>query len=242
MGKQMRLDKYLSNMGVASRRELKICFKKRLISVNGEVVLSSSLKVDTETDIVKYKGIRVIYREYVYLLLNKPQGVVSAKTDKRFETVVDIVREEYGHYDMFPVGRLDRDTEGLLILTNDGDFTHDLLSPKKHVPKTYFADIDGCVTEEHVKLFKEGIALEDGYQCMPADLEILSVDEENKSSEINITLHEGKFHQVKRMFEAVDTEVLYLKRVKMGNLDLDPELELGDYRELTEEEMVLLGK
>lgn len=172
-------------------------------------------------------------------MMNKPQGVISATEDKKDKTVIDLLDPLAQHFKPFPVGRLDKDTEGLLILTNDGQLTHQLLSPKKHVPKLYFAVIDGCVTEEDIRKFKEGVTLEDGYFTKPGDLTILSSGD---VSEIELTIMEGKFHQVKRMFEAVGKKVTYLKRMRMGSLQLDETLELGDYRPLTEEELEALQK
>ncbi|WP_235666988.1 16S rRNA pseudouridine(516) synthase, partial [Clostridioides difficile] len=169
--------------------------------------------------------------------MNKPDGYISATTDKYDPTVLDLIDLSYLAFEPFPVGRLDKDTEGLLVLTNDGKLSHRVLSPKKHVPKTYYAKIDGVVTEEDVEAFLEGVVLDDGYKTMPSQLNILKSDDE---SEIELTIHEGKFHQVKRMFESVGKKVVYLKRLSMGNLKLDESLELGEYRELTDEEVKLI--
>jgi 16S rRNA pseudouridine516 synthase len=183
---------------------------------------------------VMVNGQKVEYREFVYLMMNKPAGVVSATWDNKFKTVVDLVPEAYRHFDVFPVGRLDRDTEGLLLLTNDGQLAHDLLSPKKHVPKTYYAKVDGKVSQTDVEVFKKGVGLDDGYETLPAQLVILKSEEQ---SEIELTIVEGKFHQVKRMFEAVGKKVTYLQRITMGAVDLDRGLELGACRELTHREL-----
>ena len=166
--------------------------------------------------------------------MNKPPGVISATEDKHDQTVIDLLDPFAQHFEPFPVGRLDKDTEGLLLITNDGTLTHNLLSPKKHVPKWYYAKIDGVVTEEDIAAFKLGVTLEDGYHTKPGELIILQSGEQ---SEIELMIQEGKFHQVKRMFEAVGKKVTYLKRLSMGSLKLDPELELGDYRQLTKEEL-----
>lgn len=195
------------------------------------------MHVNPEEDAVIVNGEEVIYKEFVYFMMNKPPGVVSATEDSRDETVVDILAMEDAARSPFPVGRLDKDTEGLLILTNDGHLSHQLLSPKKHVPKTYFAVIDQEVTEEDVKAFADGVTLDDGYHTKPGILKILK---SGITSDIELTITEGKFHQVKRMFESVGKRVMYLKRISMGPLPLDEELELGDYRELTDEEVEML--
>lgn len=230
----MRLDKWLSNSGIGSRKEVKKLLKTGAVTVNGKVIKDPKQHVQPDTDEVMLFDEPVQYREFIYLLMNKPAGVISATEDKRDETVIDLLDDTHKHFDPHPVGRLDKDTEGLLLLTNDGQLSHALLSPKHHVPKTYFARILGHVTEADVAAFREGVTLEDGYHTKPGELVILSAGPE---SEIELTITEGKFHQVKRMFQAVDKEVLYLKRLSMGSLLLDEELELGEYRELTEEEL-----
>lgn len=230
----MRLDKLLSNMGYGSRKEVKILLKSKAVEVNGVAAKDVSMHVNTESDHIVVFGEEVIYTEFIYLMMNKPPGVISATEDKKDETVIDLLDPLAQHFKPFPVGRLDKDTEGLLILTNDGHLSHQLLSPKKHVPKMYFAVIEGKVTEEDVKKFKEGVTLDDGYFTKPGELTILSSGE---VSEIELVIMEGKFHQVKRMFEAVGKRVTYLKRMRMGSLQLDETLELGDYRPLTEEEL-----
>ena len=230
----MRLDKLLANMGFGSRKEVKTLLKQGAITVNGVQVKSPSIHVDEKTDNVQVNGETVAYREYIYLMMHKPPGLVSATEDKRDETVVDILQPEDRIFEPFPVGRLDKDTEGLLLLTNDGTLAHQLLSPKKHVQKLYYARIDGEVTEETIKQFQQGVTLDDGYVTKPATLHILDA---GPVSEIEITITEGKFHQIKRMFEAVGMEVTYLKRLRMGSLELDEDLELGEYRELSDEEL-----
>ncbi|WCN37118.1 pseudouridine synthase [Aneurinibacillus uraniidurans] len=233
----MRLDKLLANMGYGSRKEIKKICRTGMVTVDGKPVKDSSMHVDPEVQVVEIEGERVIYREFVYLMMNKPDGVISATEDMLEETVVDLLDEYYYNFEVFPVGRLDKDTEGLLVLTNDGKLAHELLSPKKHVPKRYYAQVRGVVTEKDGEAFKRGVVLDDGYHTMPAQLTIL---ESGDVSEIELVIYEGKYHQVKRMFEAVGKKVVYLKRLAMGELELDPELEPGEYRELTEEELLLL--
>lgn len=237
MAKKMRLDKVLCHMGVASRRELKDLIRMGAVKVDGERARSGSEQVDVDTQEITFRNTPVVYKEFVYLMLNKPAGYLSATEDGKGATVIDLIGEDYNFFELFPVGRLDKDTEGLLVLTNDGKAAHDLLSPKKHVPKTYYADIAGKVTEADGQRFKEGVLLED-YKTMPADLEILETTED--TSKILLTIYEGKFHQVKRMFEIVGKKVTYLKRVQMGQLKLDESLPLGSYRELTDTELELL--
>ncbi|MDW0112821.1 pseudouridine synthase [Sporosarcina saromensis] len=233
----MRLDKLVSNMGFGSRKEVKGLLKKGAIQVNGVPVKDPALHVHPEQDEVSILGERIIYREFIYLMMHKPQGVISATEDNRDRTVIDLLDDEYRHFEPFPVGRLDKDTEGLLLLTNNGKLAHELLSPKKEVPKTYYAHIEGVVGQEDVERFAEGVTLEDGYFTKPGMLKILK---SAPISEIELTITEGKFHQVKRMFEAVGKKVIYLKRMTMGELTLDESLALGEYRELTDEEINLL--
>lgn len=230
----MRIDKFLSNMGYGSRKEVKVLLKSKAVEVNGEVVRDPKVHVDAATDSVTVGGERVEYTEFIYLLMNKPQGVVSATEDNYDRTVIDLLGEAERNFEPFPVGRLDKDTEGFLLLTNDGKLAHELLSPKKHVDKRYFAVIDGVVTEEDGEAFKRGVMLDDGYVTKPAALKVLK---SGAVSEIELTITEGKFHQVKRMFQSVGKRVTYLKRLSMGPLELDPKLQLGEYRHLTEEEI-----
>lgn len=233
----MRLDKLLSNMGYGSRKEVKLLLKSKAVQVNGLVAKDVSMHVDTDADEILVMGEKVVYTEFIYLMMNKPPGVISATEDKYDKTVIDLLDPLAQHFKPFPVGRLDKDTEGLLILTNDGHLTHQLLSPKKHVPKLYFAVIEGRVTEDDVMKFKEGVILDDGYFTKPGELTILSSGD---VSEIELSIMEGKFHQVKRMFESVGKKVTYLKRIRMGLLQLDETIELGDYRHLTVEELEAL--
>ncbi|WP_338593647.1 pseudouridine synthase [Paenibacillus sp. Y5S-9] len=244
-GKQtLRLDKILSHMGVGTRSELKKMVKQGRIHVDGKAVKDSGVQVNPEVNVIEADGERIVYREMIYLMLHKPPGVVSATEDNRDKTVLDLLRKEDRVFNPFPVGRLDKDTEGLLILTNDGPLAHDLLSPRKHVPKTYEARVLGNVDEVDVQRFKAGIQLDDGYETLPAELTILGQEktEEGMISSISLIIHEGKFHQVKRMFQAVGKRVIYLKRVAMGELELASDLAIGSYRELTADELSLLRK
>lgn len=235
----IRLDKFLSEMGVGTRQEVKQYIRKGKVEVDGEIEKRPELKVDETKANVTLDGERIGYASYVYYMLNKPSGVVSATEDKREKTVIDLIKGQK-RKDLFPVGRLDKDTEGLLLITNDGDLAHQLLSPKKHVDKVYRARIEGQVTAEDAALFAKGLEIDDedgAWRAMPAKLNILSSGPE---SEVEITIREGKFHQIKRMFEAVDKKVVYLKRLSMGSLRLDETLALGEYRELTEDEVQAL--
>ncbi|MFP3357886.1 pseudouridine synthase [Planococcus citreus] len=233
----MRIDKLLSNSGFGSRKEVKILLKSKAVEVNGETVRDPKFHVDEKTDEISVAGEPVVYREFIYLMMNKPQGVISATEDRFDETVIDLLTEDEQRFEPFPVGRLDKDTEGLLLITNDGKLAHELLSPKKHVDKTYYARINSPVTDEDIEAFKLGVVLDDGYETKPAQLNILRSGEE---SEIELTITEGKFHQVKRMFESVNKQVVFLKRLAMGPLPLDETLALGEYRELTEDELTKL--
>lgn len=231
----MRLDRFLTEMGAGSRQEVKKMIFKGLVSVDGAAVKKPETKIDEKTASVTVQGKEYRYEAFVYYMLNKPAGVVSATTDGRSKTVLDLITDKK-RKDIFPVGRLDRDTEGLLLLTNDGALSHRLLSPKKHVDKTYEAKISGIVTEDDVKKFADGIDIGDDKPTLPAKLELLYTDKESGISWISLTIQEGRFHQVKRMFHALGKEVAYLKRVRMGSLTLDDTLPKGGYRELTEEE------
>lgn len=233
----LRIDKMLANLGYGSRKEVKQLLKSGAVKVDDVVVKDAKQHVDTTNQMVTLNGEVIEYREFIYLMMNKPQGVLSATEDSVGETVIDLLELEDQVYEPFPVGRLDKDTEGLLLITNDGQLAHRLLSPKKHVPKTYFAVIDGEVTEEDIRAFSRGVTLDDGYETKPGELTILK---SGIRSDIELTITEGKFHQVKRMFEAVGKRVVYLKRISMGPLPLDETLELGEYRELTDEEVELL--
>lgn len=233
MKNEIRLDKFLADMGVGTRSEVKAYVKKGRITIGDEVIKKPEYKVKIDEDKVFFDGNPISYVTYEYYMLNKPAGVISATSDPNCKTVVDLI-EDAKRKDLFPVGRLDKDTEGLLLLTNDGDLAHSLLSPKKHVDKVYYAKIAGKVTGEDVEIFEQGVVIDEDFTAMPANLTILKAGD---ISEIQVTIREGKFHQVKRMFEAVNKEVLYLKRLSMGTLVLNPKLELGEYRPLTEEEL-----
>ena len=222
-----RLDKVLSNLGYGTRKELKQIIKKKMVTVNGLLAKDSGMQVNPEKDKIVINGEEIFYRKYIYLLMNKPQGVVSATFDNRDETVIDLLYAEDQAFQPFPVGRLDKDTVGLLILTNDGELNHKLISPKNHVDKVYFAKINAPINEKDIKAFKDGIALDDGNNF-------------EDSSEVKVTIQEGKFHQVKRMFIARNKRVEYLQRIKFGELELDESLEEGEYREITAEELAKL--
>lgn len=234
----IRLDKYLADMGIGTRAEVKKYIRQGKVKVDGLVAKSPELKIDELVQKIFYLDQPVIYEQYEYYMLHKPAGVISATTDKKEKTVVDLISEKK-RKDLFPVGRLDKDTEGLLIITNDGELAHRLLSPKKHVDKVYYVKVKGIVTEEDKKAFQLGVDIGQGEVTQPAVLNILAADE---ISEIELTIREGKFHQVKRMFIAVGKEVIYLKRLSMGNLVLDETLKIGEYRPLTSEEIIRLQK
>ncbi len=231
----LRLDKYLADMGKGTRKEIKKKIQKGLVLVDGKVVKEPERKVDPDAQEVSLEGKVVAYAVFSYLMLNKPAGVVSATQDSKEKTVLDLIKGEK-RKDLFPVGRLDKDTVGLLLLTNDGELAHRLLSPAKHVDKVYFARVKGLVDKQDVELFATGVDIGDEKPCLPAELTVKRLDPESGESEVEICIREGRFHQVKRMFQAVGKEVLFLKRLKMGELCLDECLNPGEYRELTEEE------
>lgn len=231
----MRLDKFLSEMAAESRSELKKMIKKGLVKVNGEIVKDPSVHIDENSDGISLNGKVLEYKKFVYYMLNKPQGVVSATKDNLHKTVIDLLSDEDKKKGIFPVGRLDIDTEGLLILTNDGEFSHNLLAPNKHVSKKYYAKVEGKLVSDAVEKCKQGIDIgtkEEPEVCKSAELEIISEDEVEEITEIYLTISEGKFHQVKRMIKKLGGEVVYLKRLSMGKYELDDNLKLGDYKEL----------
>lgn len=230
----MRLDRVLANMGLGSRKDVRALIKKGHVTVNDQVIKDNHIHVNPYSDIIMVGQKQINYREYIYIMMNKPKGFLSATEDNFDKTVIDLLPHKYKIFNPFPVGRLDKDTEGLLLLTNDGQLAHQLTSPKKGVGKTYYAKIDGLVTLEDIERFKDGIILDDGYQTKPGKLNILKSDQ---ISEIELTITEGKFHQVKRMFAALGKNVIYLKRIRMGNLILDESLSLGDFRELVDHEL-----
>ena len=251
--KDARLDKYVAETAGITRKEAKTVLSKGRVSVNGEVCKNGDCKVSA-ADTVMLDGKSLKSEEFLYLMLHKPAGVVSATEDGRDKTVLDLVREQsaedaesagetgffLGKREVFPVGRLDKDTEGLLLLTDDGELAHRLLSPKKHVDKVYYARLDGVVPEDAAKHFAEGIQVGQDYKALPAKLDVLSV--QDGISEVHITLREGKFHQVKRMCHEIGCEVLYLKRISMGSIVLDETLQPGECRKLTVEEVANVRK
>ncbi len=234
MKKLERLDKVLANMGYGSRKEVKNHIKNGRVRVNHDLILDNDIKVDPYQDQIYFDNEEVLYRKYIYLLMNKPQGLVSSTDDPLTKTVIDLLEDQYLIYKPFPVGRLDKDTEGLLLISNDGKLAHSLLSPKKRVDKKYYVEVDGYIDHDHIDMFKEGLVLEDGYKTLGAQLEIIS---QGVISKAYLTIQEGKFHQVKRMFLSQDMKVLFLKRISMGPLNLDETLSPGQYRELTDKEL-----
>ncbi len=229
-----RLDKVIANRGVASRREVKALVRQGRVLVDGVPAAAPDMKVAAETAVITVDGMTLGSERHIYLLLHKPAGVLTATEDKRQPTVLDLIPQEWRRRDLAPVGRLDKDTEGLLLLTDDGELTHRLLSPKYHVDKVYYARVEGVPDEQDAAAFAEGLLLGDGLQCLPAKLEPLG------GGECLVTLREGKFHQVKRMLASRGKPVQYLKRLAMGPLRLEPELAAGQCRLLTEEELFAL--
>lgn len=232
----MRLDKFLVESGLGSRSQVKQLLKKRQVWVNGAVVTSAKTQIDEQSDQIMVDGQKLKYEKFVYYLLNKPKGVISATTDDQHRTVLDLLDDTARQKEVFPVGRLDIDTHGLLLLTNNGPLSHAILSPKRHVPKLYQAQVAGLMVQADVERFAQGIELKD-FTCQPAQLKILEADETTETSRVQITLSEGKFHQVKRMVLACGKEVIDLQRLSMGPLQLDESLELGQWRRLTKEEL-----
>lgn len=229
--KPIRLDKFLADAKLGTRSEVRQLLKKGLITLNGEIVKKPDLKVDPASDRVLFDGKEIFSKKDVYFMLNKPAGVVSATEDRREKTVLDLFSPEDRQRDLFPVGRLDKDTVGLLLITNDGALSHRLLSPRRHVDKTYLVHLDRPIPSDAGKRMEEGLDIGDEKTTLPAHLEVLS------ETTARITIREGRFHQIKRMFHAVGCEVIYLKRLSMGSLSLDPALEEGCYRRLTPEEI-----
>lgn len=234
MSAMQRLDKVLARAGVGSRNDARKLVRAGRVDVNGLPAVDAGMKVDPDRDDVRVDGERIVFREFVYLMMNKPPGVVSATEDRREPTVVDLLSPEYRRFDVFPVGRLDKDTVGLLLLTNDGRLAHELLSPRRHVPKTYRVEVDGVLSECEAEAFARGVRLDDGYVARPAELRIVSAAERSRAE---VTVVEGKFHQIKRMFRALGKQVTFLERIRFGPLELDRSLARGEYRELTEEEI-----
>lgn len=225
----MRLDKFISHSGIASRREASALVRQGRVAVDGKTVASPDMKIDENSALVSVDGEQILSEESYYYMLNKPAGVVSATKDGNEKTVIDLLGEREKRLELFPVGRLDKDTTGLLILTNDGAFAHSITSPKKHIPKCYLAGIDAAVTEDDVAAFRDGITLSDGSRCLPAELKPAS----DGALFCHVTIYEGKYHQVKRMLAARGKHVTSLERLSIGGLGLDAKLCHGDYRLLT---------
>ena len=232
----IRLDKYLSNASSYSRKDVRGLVKRGAITVNGITAKLADMKIDEENDLVCVNGERIVYRKFIYLMMNKPQGYLSATEDERDPVVTDLVPEEFKHFSPFPVGRLDKDTEGLLLLTNDGQFDHNLMSPRKNLYKRYYAELDAPAAAEDIELFASGMEFKE-FTAKPAKLEI-DPDDPHK---VYVEIAEGKYHQVKRMCERAGKNVVFLKRVAIGSLELDATLECGKVRELTPEELALFG-
>ncbi len=234
-----RLDKLIASQGKLSRSDVKKMVKSGRVTVDGAVVKSADIKVDADKSVISVDGRTLNYKKNIYIMLNKPQGVISASNDKTQKTVVDLVPPELYRDGLFPAGRLDGDTVGFVLITDDGDFAHRILSPKNHIMKTYHATLKAPLTEEDIAAFKNGIELSDGTLCLEAQVRML---EETDEPVAEVKICEGKYHQVKRMFAALGNKVLYLKRVRMGGLDLDERLEEGQCREITAEELILLSE
>ena len=232
----MRLDKYLVACAVGSRTEVKNFLKTGRVTVNGKKAKSAKLQINEDTDEICFDGEKLDYEEFVYYMMNKPQGVISATEDTKHKTVLDLLDDYARAKEVFPVGRLDIDTHGLLLLTNDGKLAHALLSPKRHVDKTYLAQVNGIMTDEDIETFSKGIPLKD-FTCQPAKLELVSIDREKDQSLVRVTIAEGKFHQVKRMVAYCGKEVVDLQRLTMGTLTLDEDLKRGEWRRLSKEEL-----
>ena len=232
----MRLDKFLVACAVGSRTEVKNFLKSGRVTVNGKKEKSAKSQINEETDEIRFDGQKLEYEEFVYYMMNKPQGVISATEDPKHKTVLDLLDDYARAKEVFPVGRLDIDTHGLLLLTNDGKLAHALISPKRHVDKTYLAQVDGIMTDEDIEIFAQGIPLKD-FTCQPAKLELVSIDTEKDQSLVRVTIAEGKFHQVKRMVAYCGKEVVDLQRLTMGTLTLDEDLKRGEWRRLSKKEL-----
>lgn len=237
MKKKERIDKIISNMGYGSRKTVKKTIREGRVMINDSIVTDNSIKINPYENKIYVDGQEVLYRKNIYIMMNKPQNVVSSTYDPNNKIVLELLSHEYLIYEPFPMGRLDKDTEGLLLISNDGKLAHKILSPKNRVDKKYYVEVNGYIEDEHIERFKEGVILDDGYKTLPAKLEII---DSNIISKVYLTIQEGKFHQVKRMFKSISAEVIYLKRVTMGKLNLDSTLEPGEYRELSQSEINLL--
>lgn len=237
----IRLDKFLSEMSGWTRSQVKKIVRTGSVTVDGNEVKKPETKIDEKLSIVRVDGRQIKYNKYEYYMLNKPKGFVSATTDREHKTVVDIISSSEKK-DLFPVGRLDIDTEGLLLITNDGELAHRLLAPKNHVEKTYYVEVSGILDDADVDAVEKGLDIGEEKNTIPAKMEILKTDIQNNISSCYLTIHEGKFHQVKRMMKKLGKTVTYLKRVSMGSLILDSKLKKGNYRKLTEQEIIELKK
>lgn len=235
----MRLDKLLAHSGYGSRKEVKGLIKQKIVSIDGVIATSPAQIVNPDKMVIKVGDDEVSYEQFVYYIMNKPEGIISATEDHYYDTVIDWMGESYYYLQLFPVGRLDIDTTGLLLLTNDGKMAHRLLSPKSKVNKRYFALVSGKIQQEAIEKFKSGLNLGD-FTTLPATLEVLFYDDTQNVSHVEVVICEGKFHQVKRMFEAVGSQVLRLHRLAMGDLVLPDDLAIGDFRKLTQEELMQL--
>lgn len=229
----MRLDKFLAHANYGTRREVKKIIRSGWVSVNDQIIRNDDFKIDEIKDVICVDNEQVIYQQFYYIMLNKPNGYVSATIDDRYPTVLDLIDEDYA-LDLFPVGRLDLDTEGLLLLTNDGSLSHDLLSPKKHVDKEYYVELEKDFNDQDIKTLEAGVAINDQEVCKEAKVKRID------NNKMMLIIQEGKYHQVKRMMHAIDNEVTYLKRLRMGSLVLDETLPLGEYRALDETEIKML--
>ncbi|WP_409022740.1 pseudouridine synthase [Dellaglioa sp. P0083] len=233
----MRIDKFLTEMQFGTRSDVRKIIKQKKVIVDGELITSIKLQVSPSKSVIQVDGDVIHYQKYYYYLLNKPAGVLTATKDRKQKTVMDLFNSVDYRDDLFPVGRLDKDTTGLLLITNDGQLGHQMLSPKQHIDKVYFAKVDGQVTTDDVIKFETGLLLKDGMQTKPAKLIVESYNSDSNISEVLITITEGKYHQIKRMFGAIGMKVIRLERKKMATLELEPTLSLGRYRALTDEEI-----
>ena len=233
-----RLDKILSGQNIATRSETKNMVKKGLITVNGQTVKRSDEKFDPDTDEFIVNGIKIVYKKHLYIMMNKPSGVLSASRDGRTKTVIDLLPEHLRRDGLFPAGRLDKDTEGFILITDDGELAHKLLSPRYHVDKTYHVTAEGIITDDDIRRLEEGVDIGEKALTLPAKAEMIGSGQD--VSEVLLTIHEGKFHQVKRMFEVIGKPVVHLKRISFGSLKLDEKLAPGEFRRLADEEIKAL--
>lgn len=233
----MRLDKFFSSQEIISRKDIKSYIKKGNIKVNNEKVATQSVQINTDIDVITLFEDVIPYKPFIYIMLNKPTGVVSATNDKINPTVLDLVPDELYRSDLFPAGRLDKDSNGFVLITNDGDFAHKILSPKNHVPKTYVVRVDGKMTNQAIDLMENGITLASGEVCQPAKVNVL---EDTDNALLEVIIVEGKYHQIKRMLGVVDLGVLSLSRTKIGSLELDKNLQFGSCREILYKELDLI--